>query len=340
MPATAAGKNYRIREPAELNRWKGRTLRFWVNGGTYNVAITHSDDDTLYFADAGVTVTQGTYYEILEAQPGEVWQWSAASSAWAKPTGTDPRGQPWRQDKRENLPTAVRRFGRMRRGDYITRTVLNQLYAGIDVLRWVRGSFDGWTSRSLANYNSGTPETNEKHNDIGSYDTTLYTCAQARAYYDGLWPMLTIEQGGVPGKEKGTQVGAEWVLTASAKYHYARVTEIPTTRMNHTKSVYLLTGPPAPGVEDNVEPNTLVFDAQGDNVYNGKWSLLATTPPSTTAIVHVKVGSHDLPPNWGREPVPPTAPDFITDGHNLGWTTVDQVVILKWDVSGGLAYVS
>lgn len=73
---STAGLGYRIREPAyELSRWQGRVLRLTKPDGTIlpDIFITHSDDNTLYFAAQAQAIVAGWKYQIVEVPTGTVW---------------------------------------------------------------------------------------------------------------------------------------------------------------------------------------------------------------------------------------------------------------------------
>lgn len=135
FPASAAGKQYRIREPAGyiLNRFKDRKLKLIEPDGVtvHEVIITDSDDTTLWFAPQAFTVAADWKYEIVDPVPGRIWKWNGTE--WVDP-GATPR------------PDVVTRYGRMTKGDYITATLFNELFRAIDILRWT-GKPVTWTNR-------------------------------------------------------------------------------------------------------------------------------------------------------------------------------------------------
>jgi hypothetical protein len=168
---TTLGRPYQIRECADngsmaiSNTWEGRRLRVTRATGSGECAITHSDDTRLYFAEdaLGFTPAVGDRYEIIQIEPGAVLQRKATTNAhngWTLPEDAtqDTRGKAWHLGDGgpyENLPTVVNAYGRLRKGDYHTLYLHEQMYAGIDALRWTQHSHL-WTSLSENNHRDGS----------------------------------------------------------------------------------------------------------------------------------------------------------------------------------------
>lgn len=147
----AASDAYQIREPSyELNRWIGRTLTITPAGGSpFNVTITHSDDKRLYFAAQATAIAAGAAYKITDTPCG--WVWLRSSGQWVKPTGTDARGPAtFRDNQANNLPTIVRSYGRIKKGDYISRNLLTEIWKFINALRWTTEDY-GWQAKGEEN---------------------------------------------------------------------------------------------------------------------------------------------------------------------------------------------
>lgn len=142
-----AGDVYRIVEPSELNRWKNRKVRLtYADGSTATATITHNDATTIFFAaELDEPIVEGTRYQIIEPRYGDVMIYT--DGEWVVPEGSDPRGQPWREDSRLNLPHKLKLYGSMMAGDIVHRELLNELHRTIDRLRWIRREV-GWDSRS------------------------------------------------------------------------------------------------------------------------------------------------------------------------------------------------
>lgn len=160
LTISAAGLQYRIQEPYQLNRWKGRTLTLIDPSGTmHTTTITGNSDDTIFFTPiVGVTVGSGFpdsdgnqlpwTYIVRDPLTGTIWKWSGSS--WVKPTGADTarNGVPttgpadFLAAQNGNLPTYVRRYGKAVIGDYFGEHLLNELQAAIQTLKYTMATGD------------------------------------------------------------------------------------------------------------------------------------------------------------------------------------------------------
>jgi hypothetical protein len=191
--SVSAGDAYRIREPKyNLNRYKGKMLRLIdpATSATHDVVVTHSDDNTLFFAPQSFTVGADWAYQILEHDTGGVWKWDGTK--WIVPTGNDPRGAPWHDDGTENLPHKVKRYGRLVKGDYIAIHLFDELYRAINLLRWTRSGL-GWSNR-YDEFNAKTAQGVEAPNlshtyceGFCVYTTEADAVAAANAQHDYGW---------------------------------------------------------------------------------------------------------------------------------------------------------
>jgi hypothetical protein len=202
----AAGATYQIREPAyEIDTWAGRRLQIThaADGSVSTYWIRHNDDVTLYVdAQAQPIAQPGDAFSILEPAFGTVWRWTAtapsggvADTTWwplptgagylVKPTGMDavrvavPTPAKFLDDQRNNLESFVKDYGPILPGDAICVEVLNQLYKGIDNLRWTK------VTGSWLHHVSGEITTRSGSDDTGA------TLAQSESRAADDWAVET-----------------------------------------------------------------------------------------------------------------------------------------------------
>jgi hypothetical protein len=157
-----------------------------------------------------------------------------------------------------------------------------------------------------------------------------------------------------------------------AQYAWADVTDPPEgvpLGFLHATDVYVLSGGPKIAHPGEVTPRYsddppeffpgngvdvagsyfhFAFDAQGDNVIDGKWTAITSTAPQAT-FDRVKVGSNTAPPNSPTLPLTSELTySYESDfelcfldswGGNVGYSTVDEVAIFRWDVAGGMSFI-
>lgn len=158
--AFSSGDVYRIREPGTiLNRYKGKKVRVTpTTGKSFTLTIQYSDRDTLYFNPTDVAQVggfqDGWSFQIIEIYPGGVYQWSGTD--WILPTGNDSRGGvKFRPTAAENAADWVKDYGKIKKFDYISIDVFDELFTTINALIWTPGNVV-WISR----FDNNTPENN------------------------------------------------------------------------------------------------------------------------------------------------------------------------------------
>lgn len=168
----ANGDGFLIREPSyELNKWQKRYCKISVTGSPDLILpLTHSDNDSIFFAAQSAAIPVGASATIIEYTVGEVWRFATAtpsgvegvdytktgaSSFWIIPTGDDvvrlgvrtPR--PFRADRTCNLPTITTEYGLFNVGDYVDGLNLhNELYTALNLLVWTLKSPD-WAVKTF-----------------------------------------------------------------------------------------------------------------------------------------------------------------------------------------------
>lgn len=213
LPSTASGKSYRIREPQyRLNRYEGRQVRlertdpttFAVTTAT--TTILGNDDDTLFFTAIAFAVDQYTRYKILEPKIGGVFKWTG--SAWEQSSGEDTSrlGVPvpfdFHRDPTENLPTYVKRYGKLLPGDVIGSEFFNELFATINALRWTRLTPQWVNPDEIANEKRGEEtDTDQQYtegpdgwNEFWTTGTTILVGEPGERHYQGVqeaWDLAT-----------------------------------------------------------------------------------------------------------------------------------------------------
>ncbi len=235
----------------------------------YEVTITYSDDKTLFWdASESVAAEACWRYEIIEPEYGTVWKFSttqptdgrrwfkiATGKYWVQPRGADATrlgvtsALDFHEDQRENLPTVVKRYGPMRKGDYVNTYALTQMYKAINRLRWTKIGVT-WSSRNDLNsdLSGGTAQNN--HIEWEGTGAEAYLCAEGDDCCP-YWPRLqgfvddalaayptpptsgtiTVTEATSSAPRKEVLVGTGMTVTFSDKnatYAYAYVVGIPT----------------------------------------------------------------------------------------------------------------
>lgn len=160
-----AGDQWSIREAPKINRYRGLEVELVnpADGSKHRVEITHSDNDTLYFANQSFVVEADWTGRILEPETGGVWMFSTSKPSqaeidagiqyqkvgpnkyWVQAHGSDPRGQDWHDDMNENEPHHRKAYGLMRKGDDVSGWLFDEMKLLLDVMRWTLGGV-GWTN--------------------------------------------------------------------------------------------------------------------------------------------------------------------------------------------------
>jgi hypothetical protein len=164
----------RIYEPdTKVNRFIAHRAEVVVDGEIVELELTHSDNNTLFFASREEAIPVGSTGRIIHYYPGGCWMFTtteptdeekASGLKWQKigtnkyfvqPTGVDPRGESpdWHEDMTENEPHHRLDFGLMRKGDYITYHTLNEMYKVLNRLKHVKigGTWTNYTYWSSPN---------------------------------------------------------------------------------------------------------------------------------------------------------------------------------------------
>jgi hypothetical protein len=177
----ANGDAWRIREPGtKLNRYRGHRIEVTKDDGTkLELDCNLSDDKSLFFDALTQPLLAGWSYQIIEYYPGGCWKFTtteptaeekASGLKWQKvvtnkyfvqPVGADSRVDPatglapdWHKDMTENEPhKGPKRFGLIRKGDYINYVTLNEMYAVLNRLKHVKigGTWTNYTYWSSPN---------------------------------------------------------------------------------------------------------------------------------------------------------------------------------------------
>jgi hypothetical protein len=147
----SSGNAYRIFEPYEPNRFESRRIKLSSPAGAtyFATAFTNDDQHIWITPDAGDTYTldAGWSYQVVELKYGGVYKWDSSNGGrWVEPVGTDPRGPAFRPCVFDNLPTRVRRFGRLMKGDYVTFSLVDQIYDTLNLL-WITRKDIVWSNR-------------------------------------------------------------------------------------------------------------------------------------------------------------------------------------------------
>lgn len=373
------GDTYRIYETAERNRWNNReVILTYPDGSKVTTKITHNDATTIWFADElEEPVIKNVGYEIREPEIGTVWKWDGTK--WVKPTGDDPRGQPWRADSKFNLPHKRKDYGLVTIGDYISYDVLNELYRLINKLRWTKFS-PAWTSRQ----DGVTPETNtwQPHQqlyDIGCVDIAGGSGSEE---WEGLLACymnveMSENDGAAPSWYcSGTLFPTNSSIYGGATYAYG-VTEVPNLlarAVDFYAMGYINASNPDPINDEfvyegeRIEPwnniyrtteshvfVTLQFDSTSTGLSFRTFTKYSTTPANTTLrVVSSRLGSNSpVPPVdkprdylWELQDADDCDPGILCGHEYSEWETkgfgsyaANNTAIARWDVPGGLTWV-
>ena len=213
LSVSAQGKPYRIREPkGRHNYWKGKTLTLIKPDGTMagtGIAILGSDDARVFFAFQAFTVEAGWSYRIDEMLPGATYERTA--SGWKLPAAAVGNAlQATRID-----PTAVTRYGKVRKHDLLTAELFGELRSSIDTLTATRVT-GSWSSRT----NEAVAEINHDTGDNINYDPGMpYMMKRPEAAWEAKYgficshfPNLTVD----PWVENDTDPKGPYVSVALA----------------------------------------------------------------------------------------------------------------------------
>ncbi len=368
---------WRIPEPAtNLHRFRGRRVRIYpIDGAPFELDITHSDNNTLFFAtqtDPAKFAAKNWGAEIIEYDTGGVWKFQTTEPTalqkatlrwqkvgvgkyWVQPIGPDPRDadDPWHYPTHENMTENFanlhpKMFGLIQKGDSINRHVEDELYALLNRIVWTK-AIPTWTA-------NGENNVNEPFIDPGIGASGFSDQAGA----DAMWAYM-IGEGDV-AIASNTPTSAEgqppYVHTAGSleatgsyievgrAYSYAKDSGVPNL-MAHSTEFYnyaILTA-------DNLELGTLApappthghkyeFINDGDPVAHRVWtSWNETAPVQDDEVLSTKLGDIDLP-EWVSQPEWDSIDGTQYVNRNVGGYYASGVVaIRKWNVPGGLRYV-
>ncbi len=374
LSATANGQSWRIREPKyELSRWQQRTLSVGQivviddvpTLQSASVKITYSDNDTLFFDPLDFEIVAGALYTISEYDIGSVYrrmggEWVSTGNGEEDVVRTAVSSPvPFHSNLRENLPTVVKRYGPVMKGDYVFyKEFFDQLYRAINSLIWILVDHT-WT----ADIPPATPGTTI--NEKSAFTPLAGTEAYPRYKNAIAWA------GGGPGvDEVGNPITispapeANTPKAPSSRTHRERTNSTFGETLDRVSSNAKIDGIPpfmASSVKlltwteigeetyagrhpDNGEiviagPDTTEWDfnAMGDNVAFRNWYEWSALDPSTD-ITRYSANFNGLPiPDV--VPYGPAPSGGGTYTVNAGYQVVDQKAILNWAVPSGMKYV-
>lgn len=343
-----AGDTYSIREPKWTNnRWKNRTLRVTKHDNTtIDLNITHNDDTHIFFTpDSGFIVEEGLAYRIIENRPGGVWKYDSATTSWVVPTGTDTRtgGRPFKDDQNANLPTVTKRYGKMMKGDYVNKTLFEELYAVINTLVWTKTT-GGWTSRYVATSGENNFRNSEWPEGIpGSAADPDWTTAKGEAETLFLDPSASGELDGLAPRAQSAgfrmdDYGDIYFASYYRNYAYLRVQNlnpILSKDIDYFSYGYIDSSDSTPSGSG---PEYRAFDDNGDIVEYHKWKLFNSKSAGySDTITSDKFGSISKPDDTPSPDIILTPPPYSSHSYT-GYYVGDKCAIVKWNVTNGFKY--
>lgn len=348
----AAGQAYRIREPKYvLNRFKGRTLRM----GRIAYTITHSDDCRLYYA-AGAGAGVGVAWSIDEVSPGTVWQRTAG--AWTKPVGVDARSGAaavkFHDNQTENLPTMVKRYGRMMLGDYVLSDApLTEIYTVLNLMVWTKYPV-GWT-------NEFTVSVAENNKNFGLFINGAYipegggtAWTTIHTNTDADWDGHAFTASGDPpvayAVAQDDLLGDNATGNENGVYEYGVINSFPSgdkcpiaSAIDWYAHAIIKAGDPD---DQHHKVGTTVidtrFNSNGFNLHFRKYGKYDTTGPATTTRrLSAKLGPNGKP-TWPTQPAWPIINEVTGDPgawtYEAGFLVDAQYAVARWNVAGGFKY--
>jgi len=171
--ADPTGHAYKIPEPFEANRWRGRPVKLsWPDGTVEWNRVEANDDIALFLLNTPTKALEvGVTFEIMNLMPGGVGRMVSTEPAsdaqgnrvdyipmgslyWVPITGGADTARlgvsspvDFHKDPRENLPGIVRRFGKLVKGQYIGKTFYAEMRKVLDKLTAFKTTDIGWHSR-------------------------------------------------------------------------------------------------------------------------------------------------------------------------------------------------
>lgn len=169
----------------------------FVGGHLYTVAPAVPPSTHRALTSTGLNGTNGKpivpdrtmTYEIVEFQPGTTIQRSTDNTKWQVPSGHDTTRTAVTTPvdfvgPSQNLATIQKRYGRFMDRDIICPLVVNEMYAALNALRWVRFTIGAWWSNDENNYAFAA-------GDFGGVAGDGDACAKAQA----LWLSTGLDSG-------------------------------------------------------------------------------------------------------------------------------------------------
>lgn len=334
--SSTTGKVWRIREHHKINRYQGRNIVVYNADGTTKTAAITGNSDTQIFATFTIQPLIGATYRIVDPAVGGVWKWDG--SKWIVPTGADavrsgvtvPKN--WHSNQFENQEHCQKRYGRYMNDDLIGTHLFTELKAVYDVLKWTTATVT-WASRAVDTVAENNSEIESAIAISGTNITDWEANAQGRCL--ALWGTGAVEAGvvGPYARARGTDDSSQGCVNYSINraYAYGQVLNI-CDRMSSTIEWYDYADNPDSAPTASC-PAGVVFSAQGDAVAYQAWTLFSTDGPALHTTIRKKLGSLNIP--TGSFCGVASSASVVT-----GYNVTNQIAIIKWDVSGGMKYIT
>jgi hypothetical protein len=316
--------------------------------------------------DGGVSVWTPWPDSWVKAD-GKVYKRNAANTAWIALEDLTPPENPYGK-----APDTVTKYGLIQRGDYLTPTLANEIFRGIDVLRWTSKGFD-WR-----NYLTDPEAPENNYHDAGPlygiYDPDNFTVADEKDTIDNAPGAPTDMRAWYrEGKPYPNQVPpasvAQLAYTGDgllsggleACYEYGHIPDVPhgidggivlscdvdfMTWCNvggaygKAGTFYeygTATPPDRPDSSDLVKAHNFVWDPNGQTVEYQKWLTYDTVSGTEHERWSAKLGTVEHP-TWCPDPeIHDTLPYYSGGDSWQGYLIINQVCLLRWD-AGNMLY--
>jgi hypothetical protein len=333
--APAAGDTWRIKEPFEIFRYEGCSVRLEAPDGTvYTSTITANDDDHLFFEAIAVPVGDGWKFKINDIPVGSVMHRVSGS---------------WIPTNEQTEPTWVVKYGRQRKLDIVTRDLLNQIRDGILLLRAFQVDAYNWTANG--ENNQWTPGSNI--ND----DLYLSSWDDAKSQAEREWTQTThipgqtvvahgIVANGSPPQASyngsfqcvDTEDGLVDRFTAGIqrRYAYAQISGLATCQ-SHSVDWYCYTTIDSADSEPSSGPDQKrAFDNEGDDDGGAlqwrKWVKWCTSAAATASSFRSEALGNTTPSTLPTACVSPNYDhtDGYTSGSYRGYFVKDARAIIRF----------